>query len=93
MLTKAAVFSEFDPALGVSCNVMLGQPGYYGTNAFDVMTNLDKLQHHIIKESKKVSDFEIKATSCDTIEINDNLGSIRDTMMDEFTNNNYEIDF
>jgi DNA-directed RNA polymerase II subunit RPB1 len=67
MLTKAAVFSEFDPALGVSCNVMLGQPGYYGTNAFDVMTNLDKLQHHIIKESKKVSDFEIKATSCDTI--------------------------
>jgi len=92
MLTRAAVFSEFDPGLGVSFNVMVGQPGYYGTNSFDVMTNLDKLQHNIVKETKKTKEFEIKVSDCDNIEIKDNLGSIRDTKMDEFANNDYEIE-
>jgi len=93
MLTKAAIFSEFDPALGVSCNVMLGQPGNYGTNAFDIIMNLDKLQQNKIKEKRVEKDFEIKITSCDTIEIKDNLGSILDIKSNDFTNTDYEIEF
>jgi hypothetical protein len=39
-----------------------------------------------------VPTIEIILGNCDTIEIKDNLGSIKDTRMDEFTNNDYEIE-
>ncbi len=93
MLLKAATFAEFDPATGVSCNVMLGQPGTYGTNAFDILTDLDLLQTTEIRDEKVKKSAELSMTKCDTIEIKDNLGSIGDTKQnDDLSHIEYVID-
>lgn len=43
MFLKAARHAELDPMRGVSANVMCGQEGYFGTNAFQVVLDIDKL--------------------------------------------------
>ncbi len=44
VLLDAARYGEFDSMRGVSANVMCGQPGYYGTNAFQLVVDMDNLQ-------------------------------------------------
>ena len=41
MFLKAARHGELDPMRGVSANVMCGQEGYFGTNAFQVVLDTD----------------------------------------------------
>ena len=93
MLLKAAMFAEFETARGVSCNVMLGQPGHYGTNAFDIMTDIDQLKHteiHSVKENKLL---DLDSSMCDKIEIKENLGDINDVKENtSFTENAYVLD-
>ena len=43
MFLKAARHAELDPMRGVSANVMCGQEGYFGTNAFQVILDYDKI--------------------------------------------------
>ena len=43
MFLKAARHAELDSMRGVSANVMCGQEGYFGTSAFQVLLDLDKL--------------------------------------------------
>jgi DNA-directed RNA polymerase II subunit RPB1 len=43
MFIQAAKFAELDPVRGVSANTMCGQKGYYGTNAFEVLLDLDAM--------------------------------------------------
>jgi DNA-directed RNA polymerase II subunit RPB1 len=93
MLLKAAMFAEFDTARGVSCNVMLGQPGLYGTNAFDVMTDIDQLQQTEIRTEQEERIFQMESSVCDTIEIKENLGSISDVIENkEFSEMTYVLD-
>ena len=51
----AARHGEFDQMRGVSANVMCGQYGYYGTNAFNVVLD--------IKEMMKLSEANVNTTS------------------------------
>jgi DNA-directed RNA polymerase beta' subunit len=51
----AARHGEFDQMRGVSANVMCGQHGYYGTNAFNVVLD--------IKEMMKLSEANVNTTS------------------------------
>jgi len=44
VLLDAARHAQYDPVRGVSANVMCGQYGYYGTNAFQLLLDMDKLQ-------------------------------------------------
>ena len=44
MFLKAARHGELDMMRGVSANVMCGQEGFFGTSAFQVMLDMDKLQ-------------------------------------------------
>ena len=44
MFLKAAKFAELDPMRGVSANIMCGQEGYFGTNSFDLILDLEKLK-------------------------------------------------
>jgi DNA-directed RNA polymerase beta' subunit len=46
MLLDAAKHGDFDPMRGISANVMCGQPGFYGTNAFNVLLDLDAYTEH-----------------------------------------------
>jgi len=43
MFLKAAKHGEVDMMRGVSANVMCGQEGYYGTNSFQTIVNIEKL--------------------------------------------------
>ena len=43
MFLKAARHAELDSMRGVSANVMCGQEGYFGTSAFQVLLDLDRL--------------------------------------------------
>ena len=44
MFLKAARHAELDNMRGISGNVMCGQEGYFGTNSFQVLLNINKLQ-------------------------------------------------
>jgi DNA-directed RNA polymerase II subunit RPB1 len=43
VLLDAARFGEADNMRGVSANVMCGQPGYYGTNAFQLVLDMEAM--------------------------------------------------
>jgi DNA-directed RNA polymerase II subunit RPB1 len=43
VLLDAARHGEFDFMRGISANVMCGQYGYYGTNAFNLLLNLEEM--------------------------------------------------
>ena len=43
MFMKAARHGELDPMRGLSANVLCGQRGHFGTNAFDVLLDASKL--------------------------------------------------
>jgi len=45
MFLKAARHAELDPMRGVSANVMCGQEGYFGTSAFQVILDIDKMKN------------------------------------------------
>ena len=44
MFLKAARHAQLDHMRGVSANVMCGQEGYFGTNCFQVLLNINKLR-------------------------------------------------
>jgi DNA-directed RNA polymerase II subunit RPB1 len=93
MLLKAAMFAEFENVRGVSCNVMLGQPGQYGTNAFDIMTDIDHLKDAQLFTTKKEEQLDLERTMCDMIEIKENLGSISDVQENkDFATMEYVLD-
>ena len=53
MFLKAARHAEFDAMRGVSLNVMCGQEGYFGTSAFQIILDLDRLT-----ETNNVNEFD-----------------------------------
>jgi DNA-directed RNA polymerase II subunit RPB1 len=44
MFLKAARHGELDTMRGVSANVMCGQEGYFGTSAFQLVLDMDKMK-------------------------------------------------
>ena len=56
MFLNAAKHAELDILRGVSANVMCGQEGFFGTNAFQIVLDMDKfslLPHQVDKVSEK----------------------------------------
>jgi DNA-directed RNA polymerase II subunit RPB1 len=52
---NAARHADFDHMRGVSANVMMGQVGYYGTNAFNLVLDM--------KETEKLTDAQVDITN------------------------------
>ena len=52
MFLNAAQFAELDIMRGISANVMCGQEGFYGTSAFQVMLDLEKMK--LLQEARVV---------------------------------------
>ena len=88
VLLDAARFGEADNMRGVSANVMCGQPGYYGTNAFQLvldMNEMSKLSAVQISEnmsdplSELMGNLSIESEVCprSKIEIHNNIGSMK----------------
>jgi DNA-directed RNA polymerase beta' subunit len=89
VLLDAARFGEADNMRGVSANVMCGQPGYYGTNAFQLVLDMDemsKLGANQVTETldpmeelmgKPLDDSDVCPRS--KIEIRNNIGNMKRT--------------
>jgi DNA-directed RNA polymerase II subunit RPB1 len=56
MFLKAARHAELDNMRGVSANVMCGQEGYFGTSAFQVVLDIDKITQINSEEWKEEND-------------------------------------
>ena len=104
MFLKAARHGILDTMRGVSANVMCGQEGYFGTSAFQVMLDLDKItqvtaEEFVDEDDTKFIDehFEgvIKSEegvcSIDNLTINSNAVNIRPADLGEA--NGYELGF
>ena len=89
VLLNAARHAELDHMRGVSATVMMGQYGYYGTNAFNLVLDLkemQKLDSAVVDVSDKDTEiekmFNIKASENDTcsksaIETKNNIANIK----------------
>ena len=104
MFLKAARHGILDTMRGVSANVMCGQEGYFGTSAFQVMLDLDKItqvtaEEFVDEDDAKFIDehFEgvIKSEegvcSIDNLIINSNATNIRPADLGDA--NEYELGF
>jgi DNA-directed RNA polymerase II subunit RPB1 len=75
MFLKAARHAELDNMRGVSANVMCGQKGYFGTNAFDVILDIDKVNEFNNQELNIINEDEIIENGFNNI-IVDNMCSV-----------------
>jgi DNA-directed RNA polymerase beta' subunit len=104
MFLKAARHAELDMMRGVSANIMCGQEGLYGTNAFQVVLDLEemrKLSDMIAEETvdlalqieKSFGDYENVEDKCSTqnLTIENNVNTIKTS--DLGTDNDYEPGF
>jgi len=103
VLLDAARFGEADNMRGVSANVMCGQPGYYGTNAFQLvldMNEMGKLAAQQVAEKdpdpmselfgKTVEDSDVCPRT--KIEIQNNIGGMK-RADPGLCNDNYDAGF
>jgi len=101
MFLKAARHAELDNMRGISANVMCGQEGYFGTNCFKVLLNINKLSD--LPESNSTDELDINKMieenllidstdpcNIQNITINSNIHNIHANILG---NNNYEINF
>ena len=58
MFLRAAKHAELDEMRGVSANVMCGQKGYYGTSAFEILLNMNKIAELSEVETVKEIDMD-----------------------------------
>ena len=68
MFLRAARHAELDPLTGVSANIMCGQEGNFGTSAFQVMLDIQKIQQ---LESKNIKEKINIESQLDTENSND----------------------
>jgi len=90
MFLKAARHGELDMMRGVSANVMVGQEGMYGTNAFQVVLDMNEMKkldeiidYEVLKEieeiDKLMGKIEDPNSKCgaNTLKIQNNVASIK----------------
>ena len=58
MFLRAARHGELDNMRGISANVMCGQKGYFGTNSFQVLLNMNKIRELSEKRHKEKESIE-----------------------------------
>jgi DNA-directed RNA polymerase II subunit RPB1 len=101
MFLKAAKHAELDNMKGISGNVMCGQEGYFGTNSFQVLLNINKLQDLPLAPQEEETNVE-KIIEENLIINHDDPCSIQNLTITSDThniegkslgNNDYEMDF
>jgi DNA-directed RNA polymerase II subunit RPB1 len=99
VLLDAARHAQFDPMRGVSANVMCGQYGYYGTNSFQLLLDLEKFKEtKQFKSSNRTMDIETAlemqdegACSMDRIRITSDIHNVASVV--PMSADNYNIGF
>jgi len=70
MFLRAARHAELDPMRGVSANVMCGQKGYFGTNAFQTILDIDKMRQELDKVQEYEEELNVEKYISDGFEMN-----------------------
>jgi DNA-directed RNA polymerase II subunit RPB1 len=103
MFLKAARHAELDNMRGVSANVMCGQEGYFGTSAFQVVLDIDKItqinseeweeQNDELKIQNKFDELVNKDLTCSisNLTIQSNVMNIAEEDLGE--DNGYQLGF
>ena len=71
MFLRAAKHGEMDIMRGISANVMCGQEGYFGTNSFQTLLD--------VQEMSRISDQEYKLNNSTNDQIEASFGGIQDS--------------
>lgn len=98
MFLDASRHGDFDQMRGVSANVMCGQPGYYGTNAFSLLLDMkavESMSDADVIERKAIDDHFAKVEgdakcAIQNIHINNNVISIKAAEMGD-CNDGYSV--
>jgi DNA-directed RNA polymerase II subunit RPB1 len=108
VLLDAARHAEFDHMRGVSAAVMMGQYGYYGTNAFNVvldikeMEALDSMEVEVVDKNAEIdkmfgisSAADIAGDQCarSNIEIKNSIENIKVQAEDKCMDDDYTMGF
>jgi DNA-directed RNA polymerase II subunit RPB1 len=106
MFLKAARHGELDTLRGVSANIMCGQEGFYGTSAFQVVLDIEKMQeiqetseYKNINENAEIERFlgsiddPNDVCSIKNLEIRNNVGNIKSKIVKEVDDNDYNPGF
>ena len=101
MFLKAARHAELDNMRGISGNVMCGQEGYFGTNSFKILLNINKLED--LPEAKDEEEIDINKIieenliidstdpcNIQNLTINSDIHNISGKVLGD---NDYEMDF
>ena len=100
---KAARHAELDNMRGVSANVMCGQEGYFGTSAFQVILDYDKItqlpaSEVVLENSEEIIEAGFEGLlgtndmcSVDKLTINNNVLDIK--TIDLGKEDGYELEF
>lgn len=104
MFLKAARHAELDLMRGVSANVMCGQEGYFGTNCFQVILDLEKMadvdatnewkeENNVDKIERELGELNNDDDPCSrsNIQIDSNIKNIK--MIDLGNSDNYDPGF
>ena len=100
MFLRAARHAELDNMRGVSANVMCGQEGYFGTSAFDVILDFNKINEFNNNEIKDVNENQVIENTLNNLNINNicsinklkvdvNIDNIDDNDLGELDDSNY----
>ena len=76
MFLKAARHAELDPMRGVSANVMCGQEGYFGTSAFQVVLDIDKITQLTVEKVVEEDDMSLIESAFEGISITEDPCSL-----------------
>ena len=106
MFLKAARHGEIDNMRGVSANVMCGQQGFYGTNCFKLLSDIDEIIKMKVfnkekeEEVKNMHDyFEKELNSVEQDDYCGNNNLLIESMINNIKNinigmdNDYDIEF
>ena len=103
VLLDAARHADFDHMRGVSASVMMGQTGKFGTGAFDLVLDTEKMQKLIVEDIVRTDalteiekQFGLSVDNDDicskqNIEINNNITNINQTTHIEDDDDDYDI--
>lgn len=104
MFLKAARHAELDTVKGISANVMCGQEGYFGTNSFEIMLDIEKMTAQMkdlppppAEEDNGVGDFldgidKVDLVEfCSTIAIKNTVSNINRTIVED--DDSYNLTF
>ena len=92
MFLKAAEHAELDNMRGVSANIMCGQEGYFGTSAFQVVLDIDKITQITSEEWKEENDELYIQKSFDDFINNDLVCSLNNLTIQSNVPNIAEVD-